>query len=106
MEAGKLSDPQKLMRAVELELEAIRIYLEMADNTKNPELIKLFHHVALEEKVHVGEFMAALLKIDRKFAEAFLEGMREKNEKQAEFIADEISPEDVQEAEEDLIGEE
>jgi len=106
MEIGKMTDDQKLMKAIELELEAIRIYFEMARNTKNPELIKLFHSVAYEEKVHVGEFLAALLKIDRKFREGMIEGLREQNQyTQAEEIEEEIPSEEVQESEEDLMGE-
>jgi len=106
MNVGQLNDDQKLMKAIELELEAIRIYLEMARNTKNPELIKLFHSVAYEEKVHVGEFLALLLKIDRKFKEGLIEGLREQVEDEAEQIEEELPPEEIQEAEEDLIGEE
>ncbi|MBO8181107.1 MAG: rubrerythrin [Archaeoglobus sp.] len=90
MEVGKLDDEQKLMRAIELELEAIRVYLEMAKNTEDPELIKLFHSVAYEEKVHVGEFMAMLLKRDRKFREGMVEGARElKEEPPEETIGEE-----------------
>lgn len=86
MRVGELDDTQKLMRAVELELEVIRIYLEMAKNTDDPDLIKLFHSIAYEEKVHVGEFMAMLIKKDRKFREGMVEGAKELKEEPIEDI--------------------
>ena len=86
MRVGELDDVQKLMRAIELELETIRIYLEMAKNSDDPDLIKLFHSVAYEEKVHVGEFMAMLLKKDRKFREGIVEGAKELKEEPIEEI--------------------
>ena len=95
MEVGKLDDKQKLMRAIELELEAIRIYLEMAKNTRDPELIKLFHSVAYEEKVHVGEFIAMLIKKDRKFKEGMVEGIHEVREEPFEEINPDEDEEEV-----------
>ena len=72
-------DKEVLRTAIIAELDAINLYEQMADLTKNGEIRKLLLDVAREEKTHVGEFQALLLLKDKQ-QEAELE--RGKNEVQ------------------------
>jgi len=46
------------------ELDAINLYEQMAAMTKDPSIKKVLLEVAREEKTHVGEFLALLLRED------------------------------------------
>ena len=47
------------------ELDAISLYEQMAAMTKDKRIRKVTLSIAKEEKTHVGEFQALLLKIDK-----------------------------------------
>jgi hypothetical protein len=54
------------------ELDAINIYEQMADLTKNEEIRKILLDVAREEKVRVAMFETVLLQADREFLRIYL----------------------------------
>lgn len=58
-------DKEILRLAVIVELDAINLYEQMANMTGNANLKQVLLEVAREEKTHVGEFQAMLLKEDR-----------------------------------------
>lgn len=70
-----------LRAAIMAELDAISLYEQMAETTQNRNLRKIFLDVAKEEKTHVGEFQALLLRIDPEQAEELGAGDREVREK-------------------------
>lgn len=47
------------------ELDAINLYEQMAAMTNDKSLQKILLDIAREEKIHAGEFLAYLLKLDR-----------------------------------------
>ena len=56
---------QEILRAgIIAELDAINLYEQMAAVTSNGNLKKVLRDIAKEEKTHVGEFQALLLKAD------------------------------------------
>jgi rubrerythrin len=56
---------KEILRAgIMAELDAINLYEQMAAMTDDPSMKKVLLEVAREEKTHVGEFQALLLKED------------------------------------------
>jgi len=56
---------KEILRAgIIAELDAINLYEQMAATTKDQNIRKVFLEVAREEKTHVGEFQALLLRED------------------------------------------
>ena len=74
-------DKEILRTGIVAELDAINLYEQMAALTKNEAIRKTLLDIAREEKTHVGEFQALLLKEDREQAEELLKGDREVREK-------------------------
>jgi rubrerythrin len=75
---------QEILRAGMLaELDAINLYEQMAAMTDNPDLKKILLDVAKEEKTHVGEFQALLLKYDQEQVKELEEGRKEVEEELA-----------------------
>jgi len=64
------------------ELDAINLYEQMAAMTDNPTLREVLLDIAKEEKTHLGEFQALLLKEDRE-----QEKELEKDRKEVEELA-------------------
>ena len=62
------------------ELDAVNLYEQMAFMTKNPLHKKVFLDIAKEEKTHVGEFQALLLKVDEEHSKELEMGQREIDE--------------------------
>jgi rubrerythrin len=62
------------------ELDAINLYEQMADMTRNKKIRKLLLDVAREEKTHVGEFQALLLIEDKEQGKELEEGKEEVEE--------------------------
>jgi rubrerythrin len=58
-------DKEILRTAIIAELDAITLYEQMAHTTQNDNLKTVLMDIAREEKTHVGEFQAMLLKLDR-----------------------------------------
>ena len=71
---------QALRLAILAELDAINLYLQIAEACEDEGLRRLFMEVAREEKTHVGEFLAALLRVDPEQARELEEGRREAEE--------------------------
>ncbi len=63
------------------ELDAVSLYEQLAAMTKKEAIRKILLDIAREEKTHVGEFQALLLKEDQEQAEELLKGDREVREK-------------------------
>ncbi len=57
-------DKEILRVAIIAELDAINLYEQMASLTKKTDIKKILMDVAKEEKTHVGEFQALLLRFD------------------------------------------
>ena len=62
------------------ELDAINLYEQMANMTGNANLKQVLLEVAREEKTHVGEFQAMLLKEDREQEKELANGRDEVDE--------------------------
>ncbi|MDI6790505.1 MAG: ferritin family protein [Thermodesulfobacteriota bacterium] len=76
-------DKEILRAAIIAELDAINLYEQMAALTQNKNLKKILLDVAREEKTHVGEFQALLLKEDKEQVEELEEGRKEVEEELA-----------------------
>ena len=66
--------------AIMAELDAINLYEQMANFTKNKAIKDVLIDVANEEKTHVGEFITLLLKLDEKQVEELEKGKKEVEE--------------------------
>jgi rubrerythrin len=73
-------DKEILRSAMIAELDAISLYEQMADMTRNKNIRKLLLDVAREEKTHVGEFQALLLIEDKEQGKELEEGKEEVEE--------------------------
>ncbi|MBA7688629.1 hypothetical protein ES703_97114 [subsurface metagenome] len=62
------------------ELDAVSLYEQMAAMTENENIKKLLLDIAKEEKTHLGEFQALLLKEDKEQEKELEEGKKEVNE--------------------------
>jgi rubrerythrin len=62
------------------ELDAINLYQQLADMTENANIKKILLDIAKEEKTHVGEFQALLLKQDEEQKKEIEEGKKEVDE--------------------------
>lgn len=82
MEKIKREDVDKeiLRTAIIAELDAVNLYEQMANLTENKYLRELLLDVAREEKTHVGEFQALLLKLDEEQVKELEEGRKEVEE--------------------------
>jgi len=73
-------DREILRAAIIAELDAINLYEQMANMTRNKNIRKLLLDVAREEKTHVGEFQALLLIEDKEQGKQLEEGKEEVEE--------------------------
>jgi rubrerythrin len=73
-------DKEILRAAIIAELDATNLYEQMASMTKNETLKKVLLDIAREEKTHVGEFQALLLKEDSEQEKELAEGKAEVDE--------------------------
>jgi len=62
------------------ELDAVNLYEQMAAMTDNKNIKKILLDIAKEEKTHVGEFQALLLKLDGEQKEELEKGKKEVDE--------------------------
>jgi len=62
------------------ELDAVSLYEQLAAMTENEKLKKILLDVAKEEKTHVGEFQALLLKKDKEQVKELEKGKKEVEE--------------------------
>lgn len=62
------------------ELDAVSLYEQLAAMTENKDIKKILLDIAKEEKTHVGEFQALLLKLDPEQVKELEEGKKEVDE--------------------------
>ena len=73
-------DTKILRVAIIAELDAVSLYEQLAAMTKNKNIKRILLDIAREEKTHVGEFQALLLKLDKEQVEELEEGRKEVEE--------------------------
>ncbi|MBO3809879.1 MAG: rubrerythrin [Candidatus Brockarchaeota archaeon] len=73
-------DKEALRVAIIAELDAVNLYEQLAQAADNRDVKKVLLDIAREEKTHVGEFQALLLKIDREQAQELEKGRKEAEE--------------------------
>ena len=73
-------DKEILRAGIIAELDAINLYEQMAGLAGNMNIKKILLEIAREEKTHVEEFQALLLKEDKEQKEELEEGKREVEE--------------------------
>jgi rubrerythrin len=73
-------DREILRAGIIAELDAINFYEQMAALTENGDIRKVLLDIAKEEKTHMGEFQAILLKNDEEQKEELKEGEEEVEE--------------------------
>lgn len=74
-------DMEILRAGIIAELDAVSLYEQMAAMAKNENIKKILLDIAKEEKTHVGEFQALLLRIDKGQVKELEEGRKEVEEK-------------------------
>ncbi len=77
-------DKEILRLGIIAELDAINLYEQLAEKTKDPLIKKVMLAVAKEEKEHVGEFQSLLLKKDKEQVEEYEKGKKEVEEMMSE----------------------
>ena len=73
-------DKEILRIGIIAELDAVSLYEQLAAMTENGNIKKILLDIAKEEKTHVGEFQALLLKIDEEQVKELEEGKKEVDE--------------------------
>ena len=73
-------DKEILRSAIIAELDAVNLYEQMADMTRNGNIRKVLLDIAREEKTHVGEFQTLLLIEDKEQVQELEEGKKEAQE--------------------------
>jgi rubrerythrin len=73
-------DREILRIGIIAEYDATSLYEQLAAMTKNKDIKKVMLDVAKEEKTHVGEFQALLLRIDKEQVKELEEGKKEVQE--------------------------
>ena len=73
-------DKEILRLGIIAELDAINLYEQLANMTENEDIKKVLMDIANEEKTHVGEFLALLLKKDEEQVKEIEEGKKEVEE--------------------------
>ncbi len=75
---GKKNIDKEILRiGMIAELDAINLYEQLATATKNKKIRKVLLDIAKEEKTHVGEFQALLLKLDKEQVKELEKGKKE-----------------------------
>jgi len=73
-------EKEALRLAIIAELDAITLYEQLANMVSKGDLKKVLLEVAREEKTHVGEFQALLLKYDKSQVKELENGRKEVEE--------------------------
>ena len=73
-------DKEILRLGMIAELDAVSLYEQLAAMTENENIKKILLDIAKEEKTHVGEFQALLLKMDKEQVKELEEGKKEVDE--------------------------
>jgi len=72
-------DKEILRLGIIAELDAVSLYEQLANQTSNDLIKKALLDIAKEEKTHVGEFQALLLKLDTEQTKELKAGEEEVN---------------------------
>lgn len=70
-------DAEILRAGIIAEYDAVSLYEQMAAMSSNAEIKKVLLEIAREEKTHVGEFQALLLKLDKEQVAELEKGKKE-----------------------------
>ena len=70
-------DSEILRIGIIAELDAINLYEQLAAMSKNKKIREVLTDIAKEEKTHVGEFQALLLKLDKEQLNELEKGKKE-----------------------------
>jgi len=73
-------DKEILRAGIIAELDAINLYEQMTAMTDNENLKEILLDIAKEEKIHMGEFQALLLKEDKEQGKELEKGKKEVEE--------------------------
>jgi len=73
-------DKEILRIGIIAELDAVNLYEQLAAKASNETIKKILLDIAKEEKTHVGEFQAMLLKLDKEQVEEIEKGKEEVEE--------------------------
>jgi len=73
-------DKEILRLGIIAELDAVSLYEQLAAETQNENIRKIILDIAKEEKTHVGEFQAMLLKLDKEQVDELEKGKIEVDE--------------------------
>jgi len=73
-------DKEILRLGMIAELDAVSLYEQLAAMTQNRQMKRVLLDIAKEEKTHMGEFQALLLKLDREQVKELKEGEKEVKE--------------------------
>ncbi|MCX6743860.1 MAG: rubrerythrin [Candidatus Parcubacteria bacterium] len=73
-------DQEILRTGIIAELDAINLYEQMSALTENSKIKAILMDIAKEEKTHVGEFQAMLLKLDSEQVDELAAGKKEVEE--------------------------
>lgn len=74
-------DREILRLGIIAELDAVSLYEQLAAMTNNRGIKMILKDIAKEEKTHMGEFQALLLKLDKEQVRELGEGKKEVEEK-------------------------
>jgi rubrerythrin len=74
-------DKEILRLGMIAELDAVNLYEQLAATTEDKNIRKMLLDIAREEKTHMGEFQALLLKSDQEQVKELEEGKKEVEEK-------------------------
>jgi rubrerythrin len=85
LEKSQNLDAEILRLSIISEIDAISLYEQLAAKTSNPEIAKILLDVAKEEKTHVGEFQALLLKVDPEQLDELFKGKEEVDKKGPDY---------------------
>ena len=86
---GKKLSHEELIRAIRFmvaaEYEAVQLYMQLAESTRNKLAIEVLKDVADEERVHAGEFLRLLKELSPEEAKFYAEGAKEVEEEIRKF---------------------
>lgn len=78
---SKINIDREILRlGIIAELDAVSLYEQLAAMAQNKNIKRILMDIAKEEKAHVGEFQALLLKLDQEQARELKEGEKEVEE--------------------------
>ena len=84
IDSRKKLDKEGVAQAIRLaiigELDAINLYLQLAQAIEDQGIKRVLQDIAEEEKIHVGELLEVLKRIDEEQAKALEKGAREVSE--------------------------